>query len=280
MKRRRNIVMSIISSMLGLLVFHTGFFLFIVRSYGISGPVISRFLLSTVIIHLSLLVFLLFMRRKFYIIPSSHRLVHVNIANLLTMYRLTATPTILFLLILNQRYPLVGILLIFTSAAFLTDLLDGLISRKTGQTTMIGQYLDSMADYAVLTVVSIAFVYYGLISNWFFTLVLARLLTQFASQGFLLLYQGHVRPIASPLGKASIFVTMTLYALAILSLFEQARSFSLVITRVFELGAAGVIIASIVEKGFILHGEIQRARRRKMFARRAQQAEAPPNAGQ
>ncbi len=266
--------------MLGLLVFHTGFFLFIVHRYDISGSVVPRFVISTVSIHLLLLAFLLFMRRKFYIIPSSHRLVHVNIANLLTMYRLTATPTILFLLILNQNYSLVSILLVFTSAAFLTDLLDGVISRATGQTTRIGQYLDSMADYAVLIVVSIAFVYYGLISRWFFALVLARLLTQFTAQGFLLIYQGHVRPIASPLGKASIFVTMTLYAFAILSLVERIRSFSLAVTQVFEIGAAGVIVVSIVEKGFILYGEIQRARRRKMFARRARQAEVPPTGEQ
>lgn len=260
--------------MLGLLTFHVTFFLTILQIYGISGSTMPRFLVTTVLVHALLLSFLLAMRHKFYIIPSTHRLVHVNIANLLTMYRLTSTPSILFLLILNQDYPLGTVLLVFTSVAFLSDLFDGLISRKTGQTTRIGQYLDSMSDYAMLIVISIAFAYYSLISRWFFGIVMLRFLTQFTAQGFLLLYQGHVRPIASPLGKVSVFVTMTLYAVSLLRLFEELRHFSRAFTQVLEVGVAGVLVVSVVEKAFILHGEIQRAKRRKMFARRAQRSEA------
>ncbi len=267
MTQKYRIVLSILFSVIGLFAFQLGFFTTITRQFGIDPTEVERFYTSTVILHIALAVFLLAMRSQFYIIPSTHKLMHVNVANLLTMYRLSSTPTILYLLILNQDYPLVGVMLVFTSVAFLTDLLDGMISRKTGQTTRIGQYLDSMSDYAVLIVVSIGFVHYGLISQWFLVVVLTRLLVQLFGSAALLVYQGYLKPRASWLGKVAIFTTMTLYAVAILQLFRRFRRISQIVTAALEYTVAGILIISLIEKFYILRQDFQAARRRKALGK-------------
>ncbi len=267
MTQKYRIILSILISVGGLFAFQLGFFSVVIRHFGINPAEVERFYTSTVILHIALAVFLLAMRSQFYIVPSTHKLVHVNLANLLTMYRLSSTPTILYLLILAQDYPLVGLMLIFTSVAFLTDLLDGLISRKTGQVTRIGQYLDSMSDYAILTVVSIAFMHYGLISEWFLGLILARLFLYALGLVALLAYQGYLKPESSWLGKIAIFSTMTLYALAILQLFQRIRHVLQVVTTALEYTVAGVLLISLLEKFYILRQEFQAARRRRAVSK-------------
>ncbi len=267
MTQKYRIVFSILLSVCGLFAFQLGFFTVITRRFGIDAAEVERFYTSTVILHIALAVFLLAMRSQFYLVPSTHKLVHVNVANLLTMYRLSSTPTILYLLILTQDYPLVAVMLIFTCVAFLTDLLDGLISRRTGQITRIGQYLDSMSDYAILIVVSIAFMHYGLISEWFLGFILARLIVYALGLVALLVYQGYLKPESSRFGKIAIFSAMTLYAVSILQLFQRFRHVVQMVTTALEYTVAGILVISLLEKLYILRLDFQNARRRKALGR-------------
>jgi cardiolipin synthase (CMP-forming) len=263
MTKNNRIILSIVISITGLAVFHIAFYTMILSVYSITTPVADTYYFVAVLVHIALLILLLSMRDQFYLIPSDHKLVHVNIANLLTMYRLTSTPTILYLLILSETDPVVFVLLVFTSVAFLTDLLDGLICRKTGQTTRIGEHLDSMSDYAVLIVVSISFVHYGLISGWFFRVVLFRLVFQWLGVGVLMLYDEDSVPKSSFLGKVSIFVTMFLYAVAILQLVEGIRWIMAPATLFLEYAASAVLIVSTVEKALILRAGYAEAGNRR-----------------
>jgi cardiolipin synthase len=67
-------------------------------------------------------------------------------ANQLTLLRMLLIPVLAICVI----YGYMGTALIVFSVAGLTDLLDGLIARRTGQKTTLGAWLDPMADKLLL----------------------------------------------------------------------------------------------------------------------------------
>ena len=74
----------------------------------------------------------------------------LTLPNLLTGFRFVAAPALLWLAWENHGIAFMGLLAI----AFLTDLLDGLAARLTGQESQFGATLDSWAD--VITYLTIA----------------------------------------------------------------------------------------------------------------------------
>jgi cardiolipin synthase len=68
-------------------------------------------------------------------------------ANQLTLLRMLLIPVFAILV----TYGYLGLSLVVFSIAGLTDLLDGLIARRTGQKTTLGTWLDPMADKLLLT---------------------------------------------------------------------------------------------------------------------------------
>jgi len=74
----------------------------------------------------------------------------LNLPNLLTGFRFIAAPVLLWLAWNGYGIAFMGLL----AVAFLTDLLDGMVARLTGQATQFGATLDSWAD--VITYLTIA----------------------------------------------------------------------------------------------------------------------------
>jgi cardiolipin synthase len=74
----------------------------------------------------------------------------LSLPNLLTGFRFIAAPVLLWLAWNGQGIAFMGLLAI----AFLTDMLDGMVARLTGQATQFGATLDSWAD--VITYLTIA----------------------------------------------------------------------------------------------------------------------------
>lgn len=73
-----------------------------------------------------------------------------NIANILTWIRIAAIPIVVWCFFSDIRYegdnfarPLAGILF---GLAAITDMLDGYIARRLGQTSKFGEFLDPVAD--------------------------------------------------------------------------------------------------------------------------------------
>ena len=73
-----------------------------------------------------------------------------NIANILTWLRIAAIPLVVWCFFSDIRFenanyarPLAGILF---GLAAITDLLDGYVARKLGQTSKFGEFLDPVAD--------------------------------------------------------------------------------------------------------------------------------------
>ena len=71
---------------------------------------------------------------------------HLTLANQLTLLRIVLVPAFVILVL----YDRVGWALLTFLAAGITDLLDGLIARRSGQKTTLGAWLDPMADKLLL----------------------------------------------------------------------------------------------------------------------------------
>jgi cardiolipin synthase len=96
-------------------------------------------------------------------------------ANQLTILRMLLIPAFVILLMYGYR----GWALVVFMTAGLTDMLDGLIARRTGQKTTLGAWLDPMADKLLLVTMFVMLTLPGIGSAnrlplWFTVLVISR----------------------------------------------------------------------------------------------------------
>lgn len=94
----------------------------------------------------------------------------MNIPNTLTLIRIILIP-VFVTAIIYKRYDYA--LYLFGIAA-ITDMLDGLIARITGQKTALGTFLDPLADKFLLVTSFILFSIYGLIPKWLTITIISR----------------------------------------------------------------------------------------------------------
>lgn len=100
---------------------------------------------------------------------------NLTAANQLTLLRMLLIPPFVILLMYGYR----GWALLTFLTAGVTDLLDGLIARKTGQKTTLGAWLDPMADKLLLVTMFVMLTLPDIGSAnrlplWFTVLVLSR----------------------------------------------------------------------------------------------------------
>jgi CDP-diacylglycerol--glycerol-3-phosphate 3-phosphatidyltransferase len=97
----------------------------------------------------------------------------VNLPNLLTMARIAAIP--FFLWLLDTPTPERGFwaCMVFTGAA-ITDVLDGYLARKLGVVSVLGKFLDPLADKLIVMAALVWLVAMGRIPAWVVVLLLAR----------------------------------------------------------------------------------------------------------
>ncbi len=94
----------------------------------------------------------------------------MNIPNTLTLIRIILIP-VFVTAIIYKRFDYA--LYLFGIAA-ITDMLDGLIARITGQKTALGTFLDPLADKFLLVTSFILFSIYGLIPKWLTITIISR----------------------------------------------------------------------------------------------------------
>ncbi|MEN6477613.1 MAG: CDP-alcohol phosphatidyltransferase family protein [Rectinema sp.] len=176
------------------------------------------FLATCIAFHLLLAVVLVLFRADFVKESTGEKLGRINMANRITMARVSTLPTILFLVIAAKDYKIRIPLLVLVVLVFATDFADGYVSRKAQEVTRVGRMLDSASDYSLLIVLSVVFQYYDLIPVWLFILVLVRLGLQAALMGSLALVRRRLEPRSTFLGKVAIAAIMVLYSLEILDL--------------------------------------------------------------
>ncbi|EKD22235.1 MAG: hypothetical protein ACD_87C00092G0002 [uncultured bacterium] len=94
----------------------------------------------------------------------------MNIPNILTLLRILMVPVIVILLIQKS---FLKALIVFVAAG-LTDILDGLLARFLRQQTVLGSYLDPIADKALLVSSFVTLSVLHVIPGWLAVLVISR----------------------------------------------------------------------------------------------------------
>ena len=135
----------------------------------------------------------------------------MNIPNLLTLFRILLVPIFVILLIYGQTF---YAFLTFIVAG-VTDALDGFIARVFNQKTVLGAYLDPIADKLLLVTSYIVLAIIDIIPPWLAVLVISRDI--FILIGVAVLFINHksieIRPTL--LGKVSTFMQLTTVVIAL-----------------------------------------------------------------
>lgn len=137
--------------------------------------------------------------------------------NLLTMLRVCLTP-FLAIAVLERRF-LVAFVLFLMAAC--SDAMDGLLARWLRQRTMLGQYLDPVADKLLLSSLFLVFTYMGILEPRIAVLVFGRDLGMLLTAVILYATTSlrDFRP--SLLGKANSFSQFLAIGVVLLSLISQ-----------------------------------------------------------
>ena len=96
-----------------------------------------------------------------------------NIPNTLTSFRLTCIPLVLLCLNFSGRWGSFMAALFFTLAS-ITDILDGFYARKYGAVTVLGQFLDPLADKILVSSTLIMLIALNRIPAWVGIIIIAR----------------------------------------------------------------------------------------------------------
>ena len=80
-----------------------------------------------------------------------------NLANTLTWIRIAAIPVVAYCFFSTFQYSRPIAFVVFAVAA-ITDLLDGYVARRLGQTSKFGEFLDPVADKLMVAVVLVLLV--------------------------------------------------------------------------------------------------------------------------
>lgn len=94
----------------------------------------------------------------------------INIPNILTLIRILLIPLFIIALLNGSRS---YALLVFAIAA-VSDALDGLLARWLNQRTLLGAYLDPLADKLLATAAFISLSMIGVIPAWLAVIVISR----------------------------------------------------------------------------------------------------------
>ncbi len=97
----------------------------------------------------------------------------VNLPNLLTMGRIVIIPVVLWLIGRGTPNDCVWAALVYSAAA-ITDLLDGYLARRMGVVSVLGKFLDPLADKLLVMASLVWMVPMGRIPEWTVVLLLAR----------------------------------------------------------------------------------------------------------
>src|SRR5579862_3316509 len=97
----------------------------------------------------------------------------LNLPNLLTMGRIVMIPVFLWLLDRETPRQCFWAAIVFTLAA-ITDVLDGYLARKLGIVSVLGKFLDPLADKLIVMASLVWMVPMGRIPAWVVVLLLGR----------------------------------------------------------------------------------------------------------
>lgn len=163
-------------------------------------------------------------------------------ANQLTLLRMLLIPVFAILV----TYGHLGLSLVVFSIAGLTDLLDGLIARRTGQKTTLGTWLDPMADKLLLTTMFVVLTLpldhlANRIPLWLTLLVISRDVGIVATVAIVNLAVGRRTFVPSFLGKAA---TATYIVTGVVTLYFNYLGYASPVVTAFVYGSLILTVLS------------------------------------
>lgn len=233
----------------------TAGFLVVSSCFRFGSAFVYSFLVSQAIFHAALAVFLVLSRHFFFVERTGERLRQVNIANKVTLLRVSMLPSVLFLILAARNFPVGPVLIPVLAVTFLTDLVDGKLSRAKNQVTRIGRILDSVSDYSLLIVIAIAYRVFDILPGWLFGVILFRFLFQAMGMLWLIIVKKRVEPKPTAFGKVAVATTMILFAVEALRL-VLPQGFKAAMTIV-EYVAGFIVGASVIDKGVFIAQELR-----------------------
>lgn len=137
----------------------------------------------------------------------------MNIPNLITLLRLILVPVVVILLIQGYFFKA---LIVFVIAG-LSDALDGFLARVLQQQTVLGAYLDPIADKALLASTFITLSVLHIIPGWLTVIVISRdfIILLGISVLSIMSYSVKIRPLF--ISKVTTAVQLTTVLLALLA---------------------------------------------------------------
>jgi CDP-diacylglycerol--glycerol-3-phosphate 3-phosphatidyltransferase len=97
----------------------------------------------------------------------------VNVPNLLTMGRVAAIPLVLWLMWKDTRETNFWAMMLYSAAA-VTDFIDGWLARRMGLTSLLGKFLDPLADKLIVLATLVLMVEQGRVPAWAVIVIAAR----------------------------------------------------------------------------------------------------------
>lgn len=94
----------------------------------------------------------------------------MNLPNLITISRLLLTPYIVWLLLIESYF--LGFIFFLLSG--ISDALDGFIAKRFNQKTLLGSYLDPIADKFLIVSAIVLLGYNGYVSIWLIIIIVSR----------------------------------------------------------------------------------------------------------
>lgn len=97
----------------------------------------------------------------------------LNLPNLLTMGRIVAIPLVLWLMAQETRVGNFWAMWAYSAAA-VTDFIDGYLARRMGLTSLLGKFLDPLADKLIVLATLVLMVELGHVPAWAVIVIAAR----------------------------------------------------------------------------------------------------------
>lgn len=158
----------------------------------------------------------------------------MNIANLITVFRIILIPIFLLIFHSNMENRLLYSGLIFLTAG-ISDILDGQIARKYNLTSKLGTILDPFADKMMSFAILISFTIKNIIPTWIIYILIIKELIMILGGGILyLFYDKHTVP-ADKTGKVATLSFYTAMFSIFLKLDKQISLVLLIITVVLNI---------------------------------------------
>ena len=262
--RKRSLRQSIAATIIVYFIVQCVIFVSFALPGGFFGRFWAEFLFTSAGFHLFLYLLLFLFQDDFRKEATHERLAAINMANKITLIRVSTLPTLLFLVIAAKHYRIRYPLLILVVFIFITDFLDGYVSRRGNEVTKAGRMMDSASDYVLLIVLTLVFRYYRLIPTWFLILVLARLGAQVVLMAILIVINRKIEPKSTFMGKVAVASIMIVYSVEVLGLITGGLPRPL--KDSIEWIVAAVVLASIGDKVLSFASSLSGAKQERRIA--------------